>query len=80
MFVTRRTPTTPLAQHLAQLMRERGLSQNALARAIGVNQGQICNVLFRGGRKGAGFSLEMAGKLAKALGISLDDFYPEEMR
>jgi transcriptional regulator with XRE-family HTH domain len=69
-MATRKGAPAPLAfdQILSTLRRARKLSQEELAKAIGVHT----NVLGRYERGGTKPSIEVAAKIAEALGVSLD--------
>lgn len=59
------------AQKLAQLMKERGLSQSALADKVGTTHTHICRIVnSKDGKRGASFA--MACRIADALGVPLD--------
>jgi transcriptional regulator with XRE-family HTH domain len=64
----------PFADVLPRLLRERGMSQRALASKIGVNQSHLSRVLGRRDRKTP--SVELMRKVALALGLD-EDFFVE---
>ncbi len=62
-----------LADEIKRLRKEAGLSQTALAEAVGVSQGFVTQL--ETGRS-TGFSVDVLFKLAKALGVDCSHFEP----
>ena len=69
-----RRTRSPLADELPRLLRDRGLTLRALARAAGVDHGHLSRVLRHERAKTAG--PDLAGRVAEALGLPRD-FFPE---
>ncbi len=62
-----------LAEEIRRLRKVAGLSQNALAEAVGVSQGFVTQL--ETGRS-TGFSVDVLFRLAKALGVDCSHFEP----
>ena len=61
-----------VAEALPGLLEERGWSQRALAREVGVDQSHLSRALAGDGR----ISGDLAGRIAVALGLA-EDYFPE---
>jgi transcriptional regulator with XRE-family HTH domain len=66
-------PKEPMPCRLAELRRARGLSQERLSRAAGLSDAAVCRIE---GRQG-GVTLRTARAIARALGVSVDEVWPE---
>lgn len=64
----------PFDKELPALIKERGLSIRAVARSAEVDPGHLSRVLR--GARGKNVSPDLAGRVAKALGLP-EDYFPE---